>query len=359
MATMIKLIAQKDEFVNQTYELRNEAEVAREREFQATVRVQAWFRGQRTRAYIKYLNECATEIQRRWRAFLGRRHFREVVKQQVFIMKLNHYNAMATKIQKTWRGFFTRKYIFNYYSRKRYLEGLKIKNELIRSELEDYAEQQEMMTQIKREKMQKQRLDEFTKKNHFLVSTEVIPGVYNNPYKPYPEEIEFHLRGAKKLLVEEQKKKAKAKSEENIFDPGCTRYDLPRLKEPLPPLAERPQGPFREPSDVQKQRYKPFQPSLRVSTNFYSLDEARQLMRQEEWINRINDDIFLPASKRPVHYEKLLHTTSKYGHLEYGTKYFRQEFPDQWLLQNKDFQSVVPPIPIFEKLNDTYSQGQV
>lgn len=53
-----------------------------------------------------------------------------------------------------------------------------------RSELEDYAEQQEMMTQIKREKMQKQRLDEFTKKNHFLVSTEVIPGVYNNPYKP-------------------------------------------------------------------------------------------------------------------------------------------------------------------------------
>lgn len=47
-------------------------------------------------------------------------------------MKLNKYNHLATRIQKVWRGFYVRKYIFNYYSFKRYLGSLLIKNEAIR-----------------------------------------------------------------------------------------------------------------------------------------------------------------------------------------------------------------------------------
>lgn len=31
-----------------------------------------------------------------------------------------------------WRGYYIRKYVFNYYSRKRYLEALQIKNEIVR-----------------------------------------------------------------------------------------------------------------------------------------------------------------------------------------------------------------------------------
>ena len=38
----------------------------------------------------------------------------------------------ALQIQKIWRGYYTRKYIHNYYSRKQYLEGLVIKNEIVR-----------------------------------------------------------------------------------------------------------------------------------------------------------------------------------------------------------------------------------
>ena len=48
-------------------------------------------------------------------------------------------------------------------------------------------------------------------------------------------------------------------------------------------------GPFREPADVQKQRYKPFQPTLRVATDFYSLDIARSKLKDEEWVTRFND----------------------------------------------------------------------
>ena len=51
------------------------------------------------------------------------------------------------------------------------------------------------------------------------------------------------------------------------------------------------QGPFREPEEVQKQRYKAFQPTLRVATSFTSLEDAREKMKAEEWLTRLNDDM--------------------------------------------------------------------
>ncbi|KAF0043357.1 hypothetical protein F2P81_004694, partial [Scophthalmus maximus] len=54
-----------------------------------------------------------------------------------FIMKMNLYEEMAVRIQRRWRGFFVRKYVHNFYARKRYLEGLSIKNELVRRELDE------------------------------------------------------------------------------------------------------------------------------------------------------------------------------------------------------------------------------
>jgi len=49
------------------------------------------------------------------------------------------------------------------------------------------------------------------------------------------------------------------------------------------------QGPFREPEAVRQQRYKPFRPSLRVETDYTSVEEARQRMKQEEWVRRVID----------------------------------------------------------------------
>ena len=42
---------------------------------------------------------------------------------------------------------------------------------------------------------------------------------------------------------------------------------------------------------------------------------------------------FVPFKKKGKHYEPLLHTTSKYGHLPYGTKFYREEFPDKHVTQ--------------------------
>ena len=52
-------------------------------------------------------------------------------------------------------------------------------------------------------------------------------------YFRYPKEEEFHLKNAKPRTH-------KKVSKSTIFDPGCTRYDLPKVS-PLPPIEPKPQ----------------------------------------------------------------------------------------------------------------------
>jgi len=345
---MVRLSGEINEIIHEIYIKKNDAEADRYMEYAASVKIQSWFRALRTRSYLKYVNKCATAIQRRWRGFLGRRFFRILLKNAIFIMKLNSYNAKAAKIQKVWRGYYVRKYVYNYYSRKRYLEALQVKNEIIRSELAEYAEQQEASRKREEEKKELERQKKEARKHHHLVSTEVIPGIYNSPFLPYPNEKEFLLRSARPFSIKKVEK-------EPTFDPACEKYhgQVPKV---LPPLATKPQGPFREAEEVQRQRYKPFQPSLRVATNYFSLDDARQLLKEQEWITRVNDNTFLPFTHRTVKYEPLLHTTSSFGSV--GTSYLRQECLDKHISLT-NFKTLVPPIPVFDKLNDTYSAGQV
>ena len=350
MATMVRLMSETEEIVNETYNRINEAEETRPLELKSVLKIQAWFRASRVRSYLKHLDRCATNIQRRWRGYLGRGYYRQLLKDKVFVMKLNYYNALATKVQKVWRGYYTRRYVANYYSRKRYLQGLMIKNEIVRNQLQEFADQQEDDQLRAQHQEALAREEEEARRKHFLLSTHVQPGIYNSPFLPAPSEMEMRLRTVKPLGREAEKKG-------KIFDPSWRRYDVPR-HEPLPPLQPKPQGPFREAEKVQKQRYKPFEPSLRVNTDFYSLDKARQSMKEQEWATRINDEIFLPCKRKSYPYAPLLHTTSKYGHLSYGHVHFREETIEKFIDPN-NFQSVIPPIPILEKLNNTYSQGQV
>ncbi|KAH9515105.1 spermatogenesis-associated protein 17 [Bulinus truncatus] len=351
MAAMVRLACEINTLISEVYDKKNEAERCRQKEYTAAVKIQSWFRGTRVRAYLKHLNKCATTIQKHWRGFLSRKLCRGLIKKSLFVMKLNHYDLMATKIQRTWRGYYARKYVFNYYSRKKYLEALHIKNELIRSELAEFSEHQIAARKREEEKNEQQRKQYEAQKHHYLVSTIVQPGIYNSPFLPYPTETEFLLRNVEPLTHKKRKK--------NIcnFDPACESYNsqVPKI---LPPILTRHQGPFRDPKEVQKQRYKPFKPTLRVATDFYALEKARQQLKNEEWITRLNDQIFQPFTHHHVVYEPLLYTTSKFGPIKYGTKFFREEFPDRFLI-SQNFKSQVPPIPIFDKFNDTYSRGEV
>jgi hypothetical protein len=67
------------------------------------------------------------------------------------------------------------------------------------------------------------------------------------------------------------------------------------------------------------------------------------------------EENFLPFSHHssPASYQPLLHTTSSFTRLAYGTKHFRDDHPAR-NIHPQEFQTVVPPIPVFDKLYSTY-----
>uniref|UniRef100_A0A3Q4GHX1 Spermatogenesis associated 17 n=1 Tax=Neolamprologus brichardi TaxID=32507 RepID=A0A3Q4GHX1_NEOBR len=166
-----------------------EADENREKENQAATQIQSWFRGCKVRAYLSHLHKKAIIIQKIWRGFTAR-----ALSYLNVTFKLHKNFCNPTQIQRTWRGFFVRKYIHNFYARKKYMEGLVMKNELVRRELDQLEELQ------KRERECLDMVKEHTAKVcqahrlHHLLSTKQCPGVFNSPFRPAPHEMELLLR---------------------------------------------------------------------------------------------------------------------------------------------------------------------
>ena len=97
----------------------------------AALKIQAWFRGNKVRAYLKHLHKQATIVQKVFRGSIGRRIFRKFLEQRLKQMRLDFYCNKAVMIQKHWKGYYSRKYIFNYYKRKAYLIAVQQKNEVV------------------------------------------------------------------------------------------------------------------------------------------------------------------------------------------------------------------------------------
>ncbi|XP_062864141.1 spermatogenesis-associated protein 17 isoform X2 [Trichomycterus rosablanca] len=350
MARLVNLYSRIDR-IKEQYFIRNRiAEENRQTENEAAIKIQSWIRGCRVRAYLHYLHRNATVIQKTWRAFMARQHFRQRLKTAYFLMKKHYYDAMAVKIQKRWRGYYVRKYVHNYYARKKYLTALAKKNDQIRRELRELAEHQKKEREriaIKREEKEKyvraQRL-------HFLLSTKQCPGVFNSPFRPEPDEMELRLRAVKPSRTRSAPKETTTTNRRpSGFSSSAER---------LPPIHRTPQGPFRPAAEVQWQRYRPLEPTLRVNTSITALEEAREQLRNQEWRIRLIDQPFLPFSNasRDKKYEGLLHSRSPYVHPEYGTKHFREEHKDQ-LQGRKPFKRVFTTCHLFDKFGRLYSDA--
>ncbi|NWI09154.1 SPT17 protein, partial [Crypturellus soui] len=236
-------------------------------------------------------------------------------------------------IQKRWRGYYVRKYTHNYYALKKYLEAVSVNNEIVRKELNEYAEMKEKEEKRKElEKKQKEK-DHQARKMHYLLSTEQIAGVYNSPFRKSPDPMELLLRKSKPLS--HRKKPAQSPRTWALCDPSHSAGSLTfPAAEPLPPIVtQKPQGPFRDPIEVLQQRYKPLEPTLRVAAPINSLEKAREEIKREEWRNRIHDNEFLPFSSyhKNEKYDPSIHRSGKYGQETYGIKHFREVQPKKWI----------------------------
>ncbi|NXD50086.1 SPT17 protein, partial [Corvus moneduloides] len=234
------------------------------------------------------------------------------------------------QIQKMWRGYYVRKYNHNFYALKKYLKAVSVNNELVRSELQEYAEMKENEDKMKDlEKKEKEKKYQ-ARKMHYLLSTEQIPGIYNSPFRKSPDPMELLLRKSKPLTHRKQQVKSPFAYGLNVW-PTCKKPPAFVTELPLLPTdRQKPQGPFRNPAEVVRQRYKPLEPTLRVAES----SNSPPAKARGEWRNPIHDNEFLPFSsyhKNDEKYEPLLHRSGKYGQEAYGTKHFREVCPKKWI----------------------------
>jgi hypothetical protein len=138
----------------------------------------------------------------------------------------------------------------------------------------------------------------------------------------YPNEMEFHLKHVRSVIAKDKITKKSTEKQPYLYDPSWKQYNREILS-PLPPVHKRPQvwacaqyfmniflrliillkvnfaikcvcqGPFREPHAVQHQRYRPFNPTLRVETDYFAVEKAQQSMKDEEWTQRLHDDTYV------------------------------------------------------------------
>ncbi|XP_035176739.1 spermatogenesis-associated protein 17 isoform X2 [Oxyura jamaicensis] len=334
MAALARLQARLQALREECFRRNRCVDEDRKIKYKAAVKIQSWFRGCRVRAYLRHLNKMVICIQKRWRGYQSRRYFRKIVKTAYFIMKMNFYNEMAVRIQKIWRGYYVRKYIHNYYALKKYLEAVSVHNEIVRNELQEYAEMNEKEKKKKDQEKKEKEKKYQARKMHYLLSTEQIAGIYNSPFRKSPDPMELLLRQSKPLSHRRQQVKSLFADE--LYDwPTCTRPPTFHAGEALPPIGrQKPQGPFRDTAEVLQQRYKPLEPTLRVAASIDSpLEKARVEMKREEWRNHMHDNEFLPFSSyhKNEKYDPSIHRSGKYVQETYGIKHFREVQPNKWV----------------------------
>ncbi|KAK6489654.1 spermatogenesis-associated protein 17 isoform X2, partial [Huso huso] len=225
------------------------------------------------------------------------------------------------QVQKRWRTCYVRKYVHNYYALKEYMEGLTMTNEIVMTVLENILLRKSDLTLPKAINIgQINKLTENNKKilaNQQNIPTNVdsIAGVFNLPYKLSPNEMEFRLCGANPLSPKaSQSRKDVIEGIVETSAPG-TPFTLLQI-EPLQLIPKKKlHGPIRDPAEVLQQRYKPLEPTLRVATSITSVEEAREELKRKEWGSQVNDEL------QNRQHELMIHTSSKCGHVDYGTKF--------------------------------------
>lgn len=358
MATFLELWNERRIFLNCICEASKTADQRREKEYNAVVKLQSWYRGCRVRAYIRYLNECATTIQTVYRGHYWRRKYRQRLNEHLKYLRKKHCDEMAILIQKTWRGYYVRRYIHNYYAQKQYFEALKDKNEIVRNQLHEHKERVTTEQLNREESLQKLIRAREARKYHYMLSTESSAGVFHSPqYGSLPIEdqmrsITFHQK--QKNIQRRDVTSTPISTNSNFtgicIDLAASTGDC-RLRHTLPTV--KPKGPFRHPKEVQHQRRRPLRSSLRVDTPFDSVETARIELKAKEESRTIVEEKFLPFSKVRPHYTPMLGSQMPYSRPSYGTDHFRHDLVKRKKIE-QEFQTVVSSIPIFDKLNSTY-----
>ena len=178
MATFGRIFKKRKNIIQEFYQLVDDAEVNREIEEKAAIKIQKMWRGTFARKQLGYYNEKAVIIQKTWRMYQSKFLVKVMREQKTTNERKEYYDKKATIIQRTWRGYFTRSQTFDYYKQQRFLVEQAFKNAEMAQMLENYHAQtnEYMEDQIYQQNIKYQ--EDFANKNHHLVSTKAISSVF-------------------------------------------------------------------------------------------------------------------------------------------------------------------------------------
>ncbi|XP_017381800.1 spermatogenesis-associated protein 17 isoform X3 [Cebus imitator] len=285
MATLARLQARSLTVGNEYYFRNSVVDPFRNKENDAAVKIQSWFRGCQVRAYIRHLHRIVTIIQKWWRGFLGRKQYQLTVQVAYYTMMMNLYNAMAVRIQRRWRGYRVRKYLFNYYYLKEYLRVVSETNDAIRKALEEFAEMKEREEKKANLEREEKKRDYQARKMHYLLSTK------QGPFRDITEVLEQRYKPLEPTL----------RVAEPIDELKLAREDL-RRKEWLRNVNDNMFLPF---SSYHKN--KKYIPSMHLSSKYSPISHKEQFRSEnpKKWICDKDFQTVLPSFELFSKYGKL------------------------------------------------------
>lgn len=111
-------------------------------ERESTIRVQRLFRGAFVRSNISAKRDACISITRVFRGHCARLEFQARARERVEEEGLAVFYCHSSIIQRTFRGFYSRKHYHDYSARKKYIDSIKVKGDLLREQLAQHHAKQ-------------------------------------------------------------------------------------------------------------------------------------------------------------------------------------------------------------------------
>jgi hypothetical protein len=190
--------------VTDIYAAIDSAEALRFQEYEALLALQCSARRALVnRVYCKE-RRCAIAIARSYRGFVGRTSFLKACDSRDSLVQNSFFAYLATIIQKVYRGHYSRRYKSDFAQRKRFLQSVLDKGELLRVQLDAYHRELIVRQQEAANLEREQQFEKIAYGLHHLVSTACSPGIFQSPYYQllgsscFGVPIEQHLKSAGK-----------------------------------------------------------------------------------------------------------------------------------------------------------------
>jgi hypothetical protein len=173
----------------------------------ATVNIQRVFRGMVDRNRIRFKSRNATEIQRIFRASMGRKKATSEKQARLDFRRYALKKYFCMQIQKCFRGYYSRKYRSNHSDRKRFIDDLEETGRRVREMMYDYSMNQAIREEKVAKEKQERDFEHYAGNLHHLLSTTQIRGVFNPPkeYMIQPTwrdvPVEDHVRASTRDLL--------------------------------------------------------------------------------------------------------------------------------------------------------------